>query len=275
MYQRIKSITSLIRSKLSFTDHYTPSVGLVLGSGLGSLVDAIEGARAVEYADIEGFVTSTVTGHGGRFVAGTIDGVEVIVMQGRVHYYEGYEMEDVVLGVRAMCEMGIKTLIVTNAAGGVNETFAVGDLMMIDDQINLLPNPLIGRNIDQIGPRFPDMTEAFSARKKKIVIECAEQMDIKLRRGVYLASTGSTYETPAEYEFFHRIGADACGMSTTPEVIVARHAGVDVVGFSVITNVGRGVAATVRNSHAEVVEASERATKNLTQLIKQCLPKLN
>lgn len=247
---------------------------MVLGSGLGSLVEAIDGAQAVDYKVIDGFVTSSVEGHSGRFVVGTIGGVEVIVMQGRVHHYEGYSMEEVTLGVRAMCEMGIKELFVTNAAGGVNDRFSIGDVMMIEDHINLLPNPLIGPNIDQIGTRFPDMTEPYSKRLKAIINRCAAQQGMGLQRGVYLGSSGPSYETPAEYEYFHRIGADACGMSTTGEVIVARHAGVEVAGFSVITNVGRGAAANAKNTHAEVMEASAKAAAQLSQLIKRCVQEL-
>lgn len=274
MYQKIKNTTSLIRSKLNLSDDFRPRVGLVLGSGLGSFVDSIDDGRAVDYSAIDGFVTSSVAGHNGRFVVGNISGVEVIVMQGRVHYYEGYSMDNVTLGVRAMCEMGIRELIVSNAAGGVNDTFSIGDVMMIEDHINLLPNPLIGRNIDQIGTRFPDMTEAYSKRLKILTNNCAAELGVKLQHGVYLASTGPSYETPAEYEFFHRIGADACGMSTTPEVIVARHAGVEVLGFSAITNIGRGAAANAHNSHNEVIDASAKAAATMTELIKRCIQKL-
>lgn len=250
---------------------WVPEVGLVLGSGLGSVVEAIEGARSVSYDQIEGFPVSSVAGHSGRFVAGTIGGRRVLAMQGRVHYYEGYSMDQVVLGVRAMAVWGIKTLVVTNAAGGVNPNFQVGDLMLIEDQINLMPNPLVGANIDQLGPRFPDMTDPYSARLRELVGVVAQELGVGLRRGVYLGSTGPTYETRAEYRFFGSIGADACGMSTVGEVIAARHASVEVVGFSIITNVAQAVEV---NSHAEVTAAAAAAASRLTLLIKRCIPRL-
>lgn len=271
MYAKIKNTTSRIRHSLGLASDWVPEVGLILGSGLGSVVDAIESARSVAYGDIEGFPVSGVSGHSGQFVAGTIGGKRVLVMQGRVHHYEGYSMDQVVLGVRAMAVWGIKTLIVTNAAGGINPDFRVGDLMLIEDQINLLPNPLLGPNIEELGPRFVDMTEPYSGRLRGVAEATAAELGIALRRGVYLASTGPTYETPAEYRFFGTIGADACGMSTVSEVIAARHAGVEVVGFSIITNVAQAQGV---NNHAEVTAAAQGAASNLTLLIKRCLVKL-
>lgn len=276
MYEKIKNITSLTLSRLGFRGDDRPEVAIVLGSGLGGVVDRIENRRVVPYASIEGFPVSTVQGHSGQFVAGEIGGRRVVAMQGRFHYYEGYSMDEVVLGVRVMCAMGVRVLIVTNAAGGLNPDFEVGDVMLIEDQINLLPNPLLGRNDDRLGVRFVDMNEAFSRPLRQEAIGVAEDLGERLRRGVYLGSSGPTYETPAEYNFFRTIGADACGMSTTSEVIAARHMSVEVLGFSIITNVGiapDGVAAHV-NSHEDVVVAAQRGGASLTKIIERCIQKL-
>ncbi len=266
-YPRVKRIAEELTKRLSLEDR-VPKIGIILGSGLGGFVEELENQRAVSYSEIEGFVQSTVEGHSGKFIVGEIDGVTTIAMQGRVHFYEGYSMEDVVLGVRVMALMGVEYLIVTNAAGGVNEAFSVGDIMVISDHINLLPNPLIGANDSRFGVRFPDMSEPYSRRLQSLVAGVAAEYGVELRSGVYLGSSGPTYETPAEYEYFHRIGADACGMSTTAEVIAARHMGVEVLGFSVITNVGRGASASKYNSHSDVVEASLLATQSLQRVVR-------
>ncbi len=276
MYSKIKTIAEQLSDELFVArDIDKPVIGIILGSGLGGYAEKIERSAVKDYSSIEDFACSTVEGHKGRFVGGIVGGVSVIAMQGRVHYYEGYSMADVTLGIRVMCAMGIKTLIVTNAAGGVNEEFNVGDIMLIEDHISLLPNPLIGRNIEEMGVRFPDMTEAYSKRLRSIAVNCATKSEIKLRRGVYVASSGPTYETPAEYRFFNRIGGDACGMSTTPEVIVARHCGVEVLGFSVITNIGFGVKANKVNAHNDVVEASKIAAKRLETLVSLSILQIN
>lgn len=272
MYNRTKQIAERLNKELFESRGIEcPKVAIVLGSGLGDFVNHIDNSAGVEYSDIEGFVTSTVAGHRGRFVGGTVAGVSVVAMEGRVHYYEGYSMDEVVMGMRVMCQMGIKAVIMTNAAGGINETFNVGDIMLIRDHINLLPNPLIGRNDERFGVRFPDMSEPYSKRLQAVATKCAEEAGIALQCGVYVASSGPTYETPAEYEYFHRIGADACGMSTTGEVIAARHIGVEVLGFSVITNIGRGPNANKFNSHAEVVEASNGAALKLQEVVKRSI----
>lgn len=214
-----------------------PQVGVVLGSGLGQLADRIQNPIVIKYPDIPHFVKSTAIGHKGNFIAGELGGKFVLAMQGRFHYYEGYPMDKVVLPIRVMLKLGIEYLFVSNAAGGVNKSYNVGDLMIIKDHINLLPNPLIGPNMDEFGPRFPDMTRPYDleliAKGEKI----AKDLDIPLQKGVYLALTGPTYETPAEYKFYRAIGADAVGMSTIPEVIVARHSDIPVFGVSVITDV--------------------------------------
>lgn len=216
MYQRVVKIAEQIKQKFNISSSSeSPLVGVVLGSGLGGFASKIENSRRVNYSELEGFVVSTVEGHSGCFVLGDVSGVRVIAMQGRVHYYEGYSMEDVVLGVRVMALLGVKVLVVTNAAGGVNPDYRVGDIMLIRDQINLLPNPLIGRNIYELGSRFVDMTHPFNAELREMVYNSALSLGFVLQQGVYLGSSGPTYETKAEYKYFNLIGADACGMSTT------------------------------------------------------------
>ena len=213
-----------------------PQVGIILGSGLGKLADKIESPVTIPYTDVPNFVKSTAIGHKGNFIAGTLGGKTVIAMQGRFHYYEGYPMDKVTLPVRVMIRIGIKALFVSNAAGGVNFDFHVGDLMIIRDHINKLPNPLIGPNLDEFGPRFPDMTRPYDPQLIAMAEEIGRVKGIALKKGVYLAGTGPSYETPSEYRYFRLIGADAVGMSTIPEVIVARHSSVPVFGMSVIPN---------------------------------------
>ena len=214
-----------------------PTVGIVLGSGLGRLVDDIENPVTVPYKNIPGFPVSTAIGHKGNFIIGELGGKTVIAMQGRLHYYEGYDMDTVTLPIRVMKLLGIEYLFVSNAAGGVNTSFKIGDLMVIKDHINQIPNPLIGPNLDEFGPRFPDMTRPYDLGLIALAGKVAAEQGISLREGVYLACTGPTYETPHEYKYMRIVGADAVGMSTTPEVIVARHAGIPVFGVSVITDV--------------------------------------
>lgn len=267
MLEQIRKTASLIRSKMGIEQPV--EIGIVLGSGLGALADSISVSSTLDYRDIEGFPQSTVAGHSGRFVYGTLSGQRVIAMQGRVHFYEGYTMDQVTLPIRVLCSLGIHTLIVSNAAGGVNPTFRVGDIMVINDHISLLPNPLIGANDDTLGTRFPEMTTAYDHQ----LIELAMSLEPTLKQGVYLASSGPTFETPAEYRFFHTIGADACGMSTTPEVIVARHQSVRVFGVSLITNIGIGDNAG-KATHEEVFEAASAATPKMSRLIEQIIAKL-
>ena len=209
-----------------------PVIGIVLGSGLGKLADQIEDPIVVPYGDIPGFPVSTAIGHKGNFIIGNLAGKCVIAMQGRIHYYEGYGMNLVVLPIRVMIRIGIEYLFVSNAAGGTNLSYHVGDLMIIRDHINLLPNPLIGPNLEEFGPRFPDMTRPYEPGLIRKAEEIAAEEGIELQKGVYVGVTGPCYETPAEYRFFRNIGADAVGMSTVPEVIVARHASVPVFGKS-------------------------------------------
>ena len=214
-----------------------PTVGIVLGSGLGRLVDDIENPVTIPYKNIPGFPVSTAIGHKGNFIIGELGGKTVIAMQGRLHYYEGYDMDTVTLPIRVMKLVGIEYLFVSNAAGGVNTSFKIGDLMVIKDHINQIPNPLIGPNLDEFGPRFPDMTRPYDPALIALAGKVAAEQGISLREGVYFACTGPTFETPHEYKYMRIVGADAVGMSTTPEVIVARHAGIPVFGVSVITDV--------------------------------------
>ena len=214
-----------------------PTMGIVLGSGLGRLVDDIENPVTIPYKNIPGFPVSTAIGHKGNFIIGELGGKTVLAMQGRLHYYEGYDMDTVTLPIRVMKLVGIEYLFVSNAAGGVNTSFKIGDLMVIKDHINQIPNPLIGPNLDEFGPRFPDMTRPYDPALIALAGKVAAEQGISLREGVYFACTGPTYETPHEYKYMRIVGADAVGMSTTPEVIVARHAGIPVFGVSVITDV--------------------------------------
>ena len=253
-----------------------PVVGIVLGSGLGKLADIIENPVVIPYRELPGFPVSTATGHKGNFIVGQLGGKTVIAMQGRIHYYEGYGMDKVVLPIRVMIAVGIKTLIVSNAAGGTNLSFHVGDLMIIKDHINLLPNPLIGPNWDEEGPRFPDMTRPYDPALIRLAFSLARKMDISLQQGVYVGGTGPSYETPAEYKYFRCIGGDAVGMSTIPEVIVARHAGIPVFGLSVITNEAHDdYADDYVNDGEDVVVAANAAADKMSRLIVKMIEKMS
>ena len=252
-----------------------PELGIVLGSGLGQLADSIENQIVIPYGTIPGFPVSTATGHKGNFIVGTLAGKTVIAMQGRIHYYEGYGMAKVVLPIRVMIELGIKYLFVSNAAGGINFSYHVGDLMIIKDHINLLPNPLIGPNFDEIGPRFPDMTRPYDPSLIRLAQRIAKKIGFPLQKGVYVADTGPSYETPAEYKFYRIIGGDAVGMSTVPEVIVARHAGIPVFGISVITNEAHDdYAEDYENDGDDVVAAANQAADEMTTLITKMIESL-
>ena len=252
-----------------------PEIGIVLGSGLGKLADQIEDPLVIPYAKIPGFPVSTAIGHKGNFIVGTLGGKCVIAMQGRIHYYEGYGMDLVVLPIRVMMTVGIKYLFVSNAAGGVNFAFHVGDLMIIKDHINLMPNPLIGPNMDHLGPRFPDMTRAYDRQLVALAKAVAGDQGVELKEGVYVGGTGPSYETPSEYKYFRLIGGDAVGMSTVPEVIAARHAGVPVFGISVITNEAHDdYAEDFVNDGNDVVEAADKAADKMTALIREMIERL-
>ena len=244
-----------------------PEVGIVLGSGLGKLADEIQDPMIIPYKDIPGFPVSTAIGHKGNFIIGTLSGKTVIAMQGRIHYYEGYGMDLVVLPIRVMITLGIKYLFVSNAAGGTNLSYHVGDLMIIRDHINLLPNPLIGPNHELFGERFPDMSCAYDREIIAKAEAIAAELGIPLKKGVYLANTGPSYETPAEIRYYRTVGADAVGMSTVPEVIVARHCGLRVFGMSIITNVANHNVETVKLNHGEdVVRIADAAADKMSML---------
>ncbi len=263
IYEKLTGCYESIRQKLPFE----PKTALVLGSGLGGYADSIRMEGSLDYQDIEGFPRSTVEGHKGRFVFGYVEDVPVVCMQGRVHYYEGYAMSDVVLPIRLMRLMGAETLFLTNAAGGINTAYAPGDLMLIRDHISsLVPSPLIGPNLDAMGPRFCDMTDTYDARYRSILKETARNVGIPLQEGVYIQFSGPQYETPAEIRMARTLGADAAGMSTACEAIAAHHAGMRVCGISCITNMAAGVTGK-QLSHAEVQETADRVSLRFQKLV--------
>ena len=249
-------------------------IGVILGSGLGAYADQLENAVRLPYADIPGFPRSTVAGHAGLWCCGTLHGKRVAMMQGRFHYYEGYSMQDVTLPVRVMQQLGIKTLIVTNACGGVNLSYKPGDLMVISDIFSMTgQNPLIGPNLDAFGPRFPDMSCAFDKELRALAHTCANEQGFSLQEGVYAQMTGPSYETPAEIRMLRTLGADAVGMSTVPEVIVARHGGMRVLGISCVTNMAAGILDQPLN-HAEVTETANRVKDRFTALLDAVIEKM-
>lgn len=250
-----------------------PTIGLILGSGLGDLADEIEEAIEVDYHDIPNFPVSTVEGHDGKLVYGTLAGKKVIALKGRFHYYEGYDLAKVTFPVRIFKELGVESVIITNAAGGVNETFAPGDLMIITDHLNLTgENPLNGQNIKEHGPRFVDMTETYSLRGQQILRDIAKENDFPIKEGVYTWFTGPTYETPAEIRATRKLGGDAVGMSTVPEAIVAKHSGLEVIGISCITNLAAGMQAEL--NHEEVVEVSTQVKPRFKLLITELMSRI-
>ena len=270
--ERINTAADYVRGRIGDREI---TAGIVLGSGLGKLADTIEDAVVIPYKDIPGFPVSTAIGHKGNFIVGKLGGKTVVAMQGRFHYYEGYPMDLVTLPIRVMKVLGIKYLFVSNAAGGVNFDFKVGDLMVITDHINHLPNPLVGPNLDEFGPRFPDMTRPYDPELIAKAESLAQTLGIKLRRGVYFAGTGPSYETPAEYKYFRLIGADAVGMSTIPEVIVARHSSIPVFGISVITNEAHDdYADDYVNDGDDVVDAANAAADKMTLLFTELIKSL-
>ncbi|MCQ2251308.1 MAG: purine-nucleoside phosphorylase [Bacteroidales bacterium] len=267
MLQKIKETTAYIQQCVNFE----PEVGIILGSGLGNLAGEIEVVKAVSYKDIPNFPVSTVKGHSGQLVFGYLGGKKVVAMQGRFHYYEGYTMQQVTFPVRVLKFLGIKMLIVSNASGGTNTAFRVGDIMVITDHINHFgTNPLIGPNIEELGPRFPEMSRAYDPVFIKKAFEIADRERIALQKGVYIGVTGPTFETPSEYKFFAIAGADAVGMSTVPEVIVARHMGLRVFGLSVITDMGIGEVLE-KPTHEEVLKAASAAEPKMTTIVKKLI----
>ena len=266
-YEKLMKCFECVQQKITFK----PEIALILGSGLGDYADTMEVVETLDYHDIEGFPVSTVPGHKGRFVFGYAGGVPIVAMQGRVHFYEGYQPQDVVLPIRLMKLMGAKVLFLTNAAGGINRSFNAGDFMLITDQISMSgPSPLIGENIDELGVRFPDMSEVYSRRLRKIIENSAVTAGVPLRRGVYIQTTGPQYETPAEIRAYERLGADAVGMSTAIEAIAARHAGMEICGISCISNLAAGISVNPL-THAEVQETADRVAPLFKKLVTQAI----
>ncbi|MCM3269304.1 purine-nucleoside phosphorylase [Paenibacillus elgii] len=263
LLKNIKEAAEYIRGKYP----EKPEISLILGSGLGVLADLVEGGVTIPYEDIPHFPVSTVEGHAGELLLGKVEGKHVLMMKGRFHMYEGYGVETVSFPVRVMKELGVEKLLVTNAAGGINTSYEVGDLMLIRDHINFtFRNPLIGPNHSELGVRFPDMSEAYSRRLREAAKEVAAEQGLKLQEGVYLGLLGPSYETPAEIRMMRTLGGDAVGMSTVPEVLVARHAGIEVLGFSCISNMAAGILDQPL-SHAEVMETTERAKPKFLKLV--------
>ena len=264
MLKKIQETSNFLKHKTGLT----PEFGIILGTGLGGLVNEIKTEHIIDYKDIPNFPVSTVKGHQGKLIFGELSGKQVVALQGRFHFYEGYSMQEVTFPIRVFKELGIRILILSNASGGLNPDFTVGDVMFVEDHINLMgTNPLIGPNEDTLGPRFPDMSEPYDHTLREKTQEIANRLGIKYRTGVYAAVTGPTFETPAEYKYVRIIGGDAVGMSTVPEVIVARQAGLPCLAFSVISDLGvKGK--IVKITHDDVIDAASIAEPRMTRIIK-------
>jgi len=270
LYERAEHAARFIRARAG----EDVRVALVLGSGLGAFADELEDAQAIPYAEIPGFARPTVEGHAGRLVVGRAGGATVAAMQGRFHFYEGYTLEEVTFPIRVLGLLGAKSLVLTNAAGGLNNSYEQGALILISDHLNLMgTNPLLGKNDERFGPRFPDMTEVYDREYQEAAIAEAREMGLELRRGIYAALSGPSYETPAEIRMMRLLGADAVGMSTVPEAIVARQMGLRVLGFSCITNMAAGVLDKPIN-HEEVIETGERVRETFAELLRRVIPNL-
>ncbi len=270
MLEKIKQTAEFLKE----TTACHPTVGIILGTGLGGLVNEIEVEHSIAYENIPNFPVSTVEGHSGKLIFGTLGGKNVVALQGRFHFYEGYSMEEVVFPVRVMKFLGIESLFVSNACGGVNPDFEVGEIMIIDDHINLFPtNPLIGKNYEELGPRFPDMSEPYDHKMIAMAEEIAKENNIRVAKGTYAGLSGPTLETPAEYKFVRAIGADAVGMSTVPEVIAARHMGIPCFGFSIVTDLG--VPGKIIEMTHEIVQGiAAEAEPKMTIIIKELLRRI-
>ena len=270
MFEKLQETVAFVRQQTASR----PTVGVILGSGLGQLVERMEDATAIDYCDVPHFPAPTVAGHAGRMVFGRIGKVDVVAMQGRFHYYEGHDMRTVAYPTAFMKQFGVRTLIVSNSAGGINRDFTPGDLMLITDHINLFAtNPLIGLNDERLGPRFPDMTDGYSPLLIKVADSAAGELGMTFRRGVYAGLSGPCYETAAEIRYLEAIGADAVGMSTVPEVIAARYLGLEVLGISCITNMATGIA-TVKHAHEEVVRIANEASERFCTVVAATIARL-
>ncbi len=271
IYEKTDQSTSWIERQTQIK----PKIGLILGSGLGGLADAITDAQFFSYSDIPHFHTTNVQGHAGRMILGNLKGVPVVCLQGRFHFYEGYPMSEVAHPTRVLCALGIHTLVQTNAAGGINTRFRPGDLMLIADHLNLMgSNPLVGPHLEKYGPRFPDLSEAYHLDCRQVLEESAMSLGFTLHKGVYGGLLGPTYETPAEVRMLRTLGADAVGMSTVPETIAANHFGVRVAGISCISNLAAGMTSQ-KLTHQEVIDVTREATRKLSQILEHALPKLS
>ena len=270
MYSAIRETVDLIRIRC----RQQPVLGLILGSGLGAYADSFQNRTVIPFAELPHFPSSTILGHSGNLIIGNAEGVSVAALQGRVHLYEGYSIAEVAFPARVLGSLGIRRLIVTNAAGGINTAFKPGDLMLISDHINLMgTNPLTGPNLDELGPRFPDMSEAYDSEMRGIALEAARQMEIPLHQGVYIGLLGPSYETPAEIRMCRTLGADAVGMSTVPEVIVANHMGIRVLGISCITNMAAGILPQ-KLTHKEVLDTTEMTKEKFRSLLEGIISRL-
>jgi purine-nucleoside phosphorylase len=270
VYGKIQEAAEAIRKRHS----ERPVIGLILGSGLGSYAESLSCRTEISWNEVPHFAGATVAGHGGKMVLGETGGVPVAALQGRVHYYEGHEMSRVVFPVRVLAALGIRQLIVTNAAGGINMAFSPGDLMLITDHLNLMgTNPLIGPSLEPLGPRFPDMSEAYDPGMRTMAVEAAEEIGLELEQGVYVGVSGPSYETPAEIRMYRLMGADAVGMSTVPEVIVANQMGIRVLGISCITNMAAGIL-NQKLSHQEVMDTTERVKEEFAALLRGAIPRM-
>ena len=269
IYEKIKATAEFIKANVKTQ----PIIGIVCGSGLANIVSLINVENILDYSDIPNFPISTVEGHKSKLIFGYLGGKSVIAMQGRFHYYEGYTMQQVTFPIRVMKELGVEKLILTNAAGGMNPEFNVGDIMIIEDHINLLPNPLIGKNDDRLGIRFPAMNKAYSKTLIEKAQEVAKENNIELRKGVYLGNTGPSFETPAEYKFYHKIGADCVGMSTVPEVIVAVHSGLEVFAMSLVSNVFKDEV-RAEATMEEVLEAGKKAENKMMLIVEKLIERI-
>ncbi|HBS88699.1 MAG: purine-nucleoside phosphorylase [Bacteroidetes bacterium GWF2_38_335] len=269
MLQQIKETASYILEKVNVK----PEAGIILGTGLGGLVKEINISHVLDYESIPNFPVSTVEGHQGKLIFGELGGKKVVAMQGRFHYYEGYEMWQVVFPVRVMKYLGIQTLLVSNASGGVNPDYEIGDLMILNDHINLIPNPLLGKNFKELGVRFPDMSHTYDSKLIEIAASIAEKNNIRIQKGIYCAVTGPTLETPAEYKYFRIIGADTVGMSTVPEIIAARHMGLPCFAISIITDLGVP-GKIVKVTHEDVQGVAEKAEPKMTLIMKELIKQL-